>query len=257
MNSTSNLPISSITCQHSTPSGNQYSQPRQQRLKSWQFLPLLITPVLVAGAFYFGNSHAQKTFVTERNQMQQSVARSQQQLEDIQTQLDATQHKYQDTLTQLQTVKSQKAVLQEDYTDASIRIDRLELQAQQLKSLKAERDALKEQVKKLQESNTTFKNQGKSQQEQLNTLQSRIKSLENQKQQLQSNNQKLQQASSQLDALKPELARAHQTIEQLNQQLAKKPNEMATIKINGQDFTVVPELATALKAEHNTTNNPM
>ncbi|HEY9651809.1 MAG TPA: hypothetical protein V6C95_14175 [Coleofasciculaceae cyanobacterium] len=257
MNTTSNFPVPSLPRQTSIPAGNQSSQPRQQRLNSWQFLPLLITPVLVAGAFYFGNSHAQNTFATERNQMQQSVARSQQQLEDIQTQLDATQQKYQDTLTQLQTVKSQKAVLQEDYTDASIRIDHLELQTQQLKSFKAERDTLKAQAKKLQESNTSLKNQGKSQQEQLKTLQTRIKSLENQKQQLQSNNQKLQQASSQLDALKPELAQAHQTIEQLSLQLGKKSDEMARIKINGQDFTVAPELATALKAERNSTNNPI
>jgi hypothetical protein len=62
-------------------------------------------------------------------------------------------------------------------------------------------------------------------------------------------NQQLQLAAQELKTLKPELEQARWAIAQLSSQLNQKPEQMATMNVNGKPFLVSQELADAIATE--------
>jgi DNA repair exonuclease SbcCD ATPase subunit len=256
MNSTSNFPNTRPESFYLTPSTTEENpQPRRQLFQKWLLIPVLTLPVLVVASGYSLYSLAvptnsgNQTVATGILEAQQAVTRSSDELEQVQTQRDAYKQQYYSKLTQLENAIAQQQELQIAYANALNQLDNLNNQNQQLKPLVAERSTLKAQLKQLQNTNGNLNNQVKSQKQQLTALQNHLQALENQKLQLQSENQQLQITSSQLEALKPELAKAHRTIEQLSSRIATPPSPMTKININGKEFSVTPELATALNRE--------
>lgn len=253
MNDTSARQIAPLDSPNLTPSTPvKNAQPQQPFLKKWQLVPVMVMPLLVVASSYFTALQASQTqqVVTKGlNETQQAVALSYREFEQSQTEREAERQKYYAALARLQEAQAEQRGLDKAYQDALVRMDTLVRQNQQLKQRSADWEALKTQAKQLQESNGNLKKQVQQQREQLTTLQNRLKTVENQRQQLTKENQQLRLAKAELEPLKPELAQAKRTIEQLNARISSQPSQTATIKVNGQQFSVTPELATALNAE--------
>lgn len=239
---------------HST-SLTQYSRQDapQRQFAHWLLVPMIATPItlMVMAASYLGGGSLQASqnepaVGNEITEAQALVANAAVEIEQAQAQRNAAEQKYQASLTQLQATQAEQAELQTTYRDTHNRLDTLKSHNQQQLTASLE---LKARIKQLQGANNTLNNQTQEQKLQITTLQKRYEILENQKIQLAKENQQIQIAALQLESLKPELVKANQTIERLSSQLNQKPNQMTSININGQNFSVTKELAVALKAE--------
>ena len=233
------------------------SLPRRYFSKSWLFVPLFVTPFIVAASAYSSTLQVHQTSepVYERvSEVVNTNVASSLELELAFSQRDAFEKKYHATIGQLQATEDLHAELQTAYQDAQDLIDSLKRQNQQLQALAAERSPLLAQVEKLQGANKELENQVGSQKQQLATLANRLDRLEIEKQELVKDNQQLQLAAQELKTLKPELEQARWAIAQLSSQLNQKPEQMATINVNGKPFLVPQELADAIETERKQVN---
>lgn len=228
------------------------SLPQKHFLKAWLFVPLIVTPFIVAASGYSSILQAHQASEPAIAGVSETInvqAASALELELALTQRDAFEKKYHAAVSQLQATEDLHAELQTAYQDAQDLINSLKRQNQQLQTLAAERSPLLAQVEKLQGTKKELENQVGSQKQQLATLANRLDTLENHKQELVKDNQQLQLAAKELKTLKPELEQARWAIAQLSSQLNQKPEQMATININGKPFLVPQELAAALETE--------
>lgn len=245
---------------HST-SLTQYSRQDvpQRQFARWLLVPMIATPItlMVMAASYISGGSLQASqnepaVGNEITEAQTLVAKAVLESEQAQAQRNAAEQKYQASLTQLQATQAEQAELQTAYQDAHNRLDALKSHNQQQLTASLE---LKARIKQLQGANNTLNSQIQEQKLQITALQKRYETIENQKLQLTQENQHLQASVSQLETLKPELAKANQIIERLSSQLNPKPDQMTTININGQKFSVTQELAVALKTEQKQLSN--
>ena len=228
------------------------SLPNRQFLKNWLLVPLIATPLILVVSDYFSGLQARQSSAPVASGVAETFSTTASlslELELAKTQRDAFEKKYLGTLAQLEGTQDLHADLQTVYQDLSDRMESVKRQNQQLQAVAIERAPLLAQVKQLQQTKEKFGNQVHKQEQQLTALQNRLDAIENQKQKLTEENQQLKLAASKLEALKLELEQANRTIEQLSSQLDKKPNEMATINVNGKQFLVTKQLAEALKTE--------
>ena len=237
------------------------SLPRRYFSKSWLFVPLFVTPFIVAASAYSSTLQVHQTSEPVYEGVSEVVnanVASSLELELALTQRDAFEKKYHATIGQLQATEDLHAELQTAYQDAQDLIDSLKRQNQQLQALASERSPLLAQVEKLQGTKKELENQVGSQKQQLTTLANRLDRLETEKQELVKDNQQLQLAARELKTLKPELEQARwaiapkgqrEAIAQLSSQLNQKPDQMANINVNGKPFLVPQELADAIETE--------
>lgn len=220
--------------------------------KTWLFVPLFVTPFIVAASAYSSTLQVHQTSESVDEGVSEVINTnvvSSLELELALTQRDAFEKKYHATIGQLQATEDLHAELQSAYQDAQDLISSLKRQNQQLQTLAAERSPLLAQVEQLQGANKELENQVSNQQQQSATLANRLDTLETEKQELVKDNQQLQLAAQELKTLKPELEQAHWAIAQLSSQLNQKPDQMATINVNGKPFLVPQELADAIATE--------
>jgi predicted RNase H-like nuclease (RuvC/YqgF family) len=228
------------------------SSPRRYFSKTWLFVPLFVTPFIVAASAYSSTLQVHQTSEPVYEGVSEVVNAnvvSSLELELALTQRDAFEKKYHATIGQLQATEDLHAELQTAYQDAQDLIDSLKRQNQQLQALASERSPLLAQVEKLQGVNKELENQVGSQKQQSATLANRLDRLEIEKQELVADKQQLQLADRELKTLKPELKQARWAIAQLSSQLNQKPEQMATINVNGKPFLVPQELADAIETE--------
>lgn len=228
------------------------SLPQRHFPKTWLFVPLLVTPFIVAASGYSSILQAYQASEPAIEGVSETInaqAASSLELELALTQRDTFDKKYHAAVGQLQATEDLHAELQTAYQDAQDFINSLKRQNQQLQTLAAERSPLLAQVKQLQGANKELENQVRSQKQQLATLANRLDTLETEKQELVKDNQQLQLAAKELKTLKSELELARWAIAQLSSQLNQKPDQMATINVNGKPFLVPQELAAALETE--------
>lgn len=226
--------------------------PQKQFLQNWWLVLPIATLFIVVDWGYFNAQQAPQTSFPAREGVTETLptfAASSLELDLALAQREALQKKYQATLEQLQANQDQQAELQTAYQDLSDRLVSLKRQNQQLLPLAASRAPLLAQIQQMQQVNEKLENQVRNQKQQLTTLENRLNELENHKQKLMESDRQHQLVAKELNALKPELEQARRTIEQLSSQLHKKPEQMVTINVNGQQFLVSQELAAALKTE--------
>ncbi len=251
MNSNSITPNSHLDSSNLTPkTTKETSLPNRRFLKNWLLVPLIATPLILVASDYFSGLQARQSSVPATSGVTETfptTAGLSLELELAKTQRDAFEKKYVGALAQLEGTQDLHADLQTVYQDLSDHMESVKRQNQQLQAVATERAPLLAQVKQLEQTKGKLDNQVHEQKQQLTILQNRLDALETQKQKLTNDNQQLQPAASELKALKPKIEQANQTIEQLLSQLDKKPNQMATININGKQFLVTKELAAALK----------